>query len=280
MSKDKVSYEELHKHVVLYSKEGNKDSAKFILEAFNKFIWLYVHLVCDKNNFKVYKKKHREFVSMFCPRFVSLSLDKWKTNAYVRNFLIDAAQHINYIHRKYPPEDIYAECQVIMLQMAKSYKLYDKPTFHTMVDRLFHKKLFTRLKKLASDPFVRKENLEYDGDIGDNNEQSMSNSLWHGENSWVKDIESCEEKIDYELSSNDNTILKEGAHDDLDLDWINGNKGKDIFKQLERTEREILKLYYYDGLTDKQVGDKIGFCMSTINKRRNKILEKLKADKE
>lgn len=279
-NENKVSYDELHKHVVNYSKNNDSESALFILEAFNKMIWLYVHLICDKNNFKLYKKRHRDFISLFCPRFVMLSADKWRTTSSVKNFLLDAAQYVTYIHRKYTPEDIYSECQIILLQMAKSYKVYDKPTFHTLVDRLYHKKLFSRLKQLASDPFVRKDNLEFDYNIADENSSSLNNCSWHGENSWYKDIEECENKIDYDLTAESDKTLLDAKNQELDIDWINGAKGNEIFKSLTRTEREILKYYYYDNLTDKEVGERIGFCMSTINKKRNKILEKIKLKME
>lgn len=278
MSDKKVSYADLHKHVVEYSKTGSSDAALFILNAFNRTVWLYVHLICDKSNFKLHKRRHREFISLYCPRFVLLGRDQWRHNSSIKNFLLDAAQHVTYIHRKYEPEDIYSECQVVLLQMASTYKVYDRPTFHTLIDRLYYKKLFSRLKVLSSDPFVRKDNIEFDSNISDNYNNVMSNCAWHGENSWYKDFEDVEKQIDFDLSvdKEKQQMIEDNDKGILNLDWLNGVKGNDIFKELTRTEREILKLYYYDNLTDKEVSERLGYCMSTINKKRNKIIDTIR----
>jgi hypothetical protein len=283
---EKISYKELHKHVVNYSQTKNQESAAFILNAFDKLIWIYVHIITN-NNFKIYNEKHRNFVSLFCPRWVYLQKNKYHKSENVRKSLIDGAQHINYIFRKYDIDEIKTECQIVMLNMALKYNVYDKPTFHTLVSRVYDKRLFSHLKKLVKDPFVRKSNLSINEELISEKDQNnnyenmflkkMEQCEWHSENSWHKDYDIAEKNIDHFIKvKNAEKPILEKENQELSYDWINGSVCHEVFKELTSTERQILKLYYYNNLTDREIAKILNFCGSYTNKKRNKILKKIK----
>lgn len=62
---------------------------------------------------------------------------------------------------------------------------------------------------------------------------------------------------------------------ELGIEWINGSCSE-RFKELKNLERMILKLYYIDGYTDREIGNLYGYHINTIFNKRKKSIEILK----
>ena len=45
---------------------------------------------------------------------------------------------------------------------------------------------------------------------------------------------------------------------------------------LSETDREVLKAIYFDGLTERQVGEQMGMAQRTVNDRKHKALKQLR----
>lgn len=64
--------------------------------------------------------------------------------------------------------------------------------------------------------------------------------------------------------------------DDLDDDWVNGITCNYVFEKLKPIDRQILKLYYDIGYTDKQIADILGMHKQSVYRKRHNIINKVK----
>lgn len=61
----------------------------------------------------------------------------------------------------------------------------------------------------------------------------------------------------------------------LGVNWLRGLTAEEPFKGLTMAERKMLKLYYVDGLNDREVAEHFGWHLNTINSRRRRLIEKI-----
>lgn len=82
------------------------------------------------------------------------------------------------------------------------------------------------------------------------------------------------------LKTSDEYILEdeEESYDEVDelgVRWING-ECSERFKVLNNLERLILKLYYMDNYSDREIGDLYGYHINTIFTKRKNAAKKIR----
>jgi hypothetical protein len=84
------------------------------------------------------------------------------------------------------------------------------------------------------------------------------------------------DNIDIESRIKSSTIPTTMLSNDLDLNWINGITTNDLFSILKPIDREILLLYYINGLNDTMIAKKLRYSYrETITRRRIKAIERI-----
>ena len=266
----RLSERELHEHVMAYSQDKNQEDSLYICEAFKNMIWIYVHIICRQNGFKINRLRDRKFVSLFCPKYIYKFIENNRMSANIRNVLYDGAQFIRYIFRVYNEDEIMDECRIVLLEMATKYRDYTRPSFHTFVDRVYHYKLFSQLLGLIRDPYVRKDHYDFDEYVFavENSSNLVVQNLLVEDDS-VKDFEAADSKIDFYYQTKDRrTVLKEPDIMDLDINWELGNTATGVFRDITATERKILKLKYFNNLSDADIAAQLGMSMSVVSSKR------------
>jgi predicted DNA-binding protein YlxM (UPF0122 family) len=90
-----------------------------------------------------------------------------------------------------------------------------------------------------------------------------------------------------ELYVDDNTCIKIDSRafvtqpmmvddDELGNSWIRGLTCGEEFSKLTVFQRNLLKMYYEDGLSDQKIADRTGMHINTIHKQRKKSIQIVK----
>jgi RNA polymerase sigma factor (sigma-70 family) len=272
-------YQRVHDLVYEY-KNGSMDAADKLLESFAKFLSNYAVLIkYGKYNLNYYSV--RSFIKLFIedPKDRKL-LNSHFYNQYAgKNVVFSTINTIMNIFHESSSEDIKQDLKIIFFNMCQKYKDV-RPSFHTYIDKNFHYYAYRYWEKTIRDPigrgssvsistpiksikFVEDTNLTF-ADILEDVQSKVENDYTLNKITVYYDIKTSSIPVAYGEESNDtynNTFLN--------TNWINGITCSTAFKILTPLERKIIKLWYIDNLTDKEIGDKFGICRGSINKRRN-----------
>lgn len=158
---------------------------------------------------------------------------------------------IQEMFKDFSREEILTELTIILLEMAKKYKVRDDGIycFHTYVSKAFHYRAFRRLQKLIADPIVYAANT-----IVDYQDCQLL-------------IEDNYDTIDI-LAYQSGRIINEDSIDGINENWVNGLTCSEAFKKLSIIDRRILQLYYVYNLSDQKIASKLGLCRATVNRKR------------
>lgn len=265
--------------VLTYQKD--KSNADEILNCFNNFLWMFVNIICNKNSqvranlLKI--KSIRKFVSLFMyDKDNRKNINQVNKRVKVANNLCATASSVHDIFALYTEEDIRNELINALLLMATKYK-DERPSFHNYVDKCFSYYAYAELKKLFKDPIARVSNVEYLDD--------MYNALYFNDIASVHNIEmeDVHTKLDIEHELEECNMLtldeRPSHYSDsfFNINWINGITCDNVFMGLGSMYREILIMYYVQGMTDEQIAKALGICRVNVNKKRNeakRLLEK------
>jgi len=272
-------YQRVHDLVYEY-KNGSTDAADKLLDSFAKFLSNYVVLIkYGKYNLNYYSI--RSFIKLFIedPKDRKL-LNSHFYNQYAgKNVVFSTINTIMNIFHESSCEDIKQDLKIIFFNMCQKYKDV-RPSFHTYIDKNFHYYAYRYWEKTIRDPigrgssvsistpikstkFIEDTTLTF-ADILEDVQSRVENDYTLNKITVYYDIKTSSIPVAYGEENYDtynNTFLN--------TNWINGITCSTAFKILTPLERKIIKLWYIDNLTDKEIGDKFGICRGSINKRRN-----------
>lgn len=283
-------YQMVHDLVYEY-KNGSTEAANKLLESFSKFLSNYVALIkLGKYNLNYYS------VRSFIKLFIEDPKDRKLLNAYFynqctsKNVLFSTVNIILNIFHESTYEDIMQDLKIIFFNMCKKYKDV-RPSFHTYIDKNFHYYAYRYWEKNIRDPIGRGSSISISAPINSNSfsediSLTFADVLEDVQNKVESDYIINKITVYYNIKSSSIPVVYGEENNDtysntfLNINWINGITCSKAFKILTPLERKIIKLWYIDNLTDKQIGEKFGICRGSINKRRNvaknKISEYLK----
>jgi len=287
-------YQKVHDLVYEYQ-NGSMEAANILLESFSKFLSNYINLIkFGRYNLNYYSV--RSFIKLFVedPNDRKL-LNSYFFNQYTsKSITFSTVNIIMNIFHESTYEDIKQDLKIIFFNMCKKYKDV-RPSFHAYVDKNFHYYAYRYWEKTIRDPIGRGSSISISTPIK-SHKLSADISL-----TFADILEDQQSKVESDYILNKVTVyydIKSSSipvaygeinHDTycnnfLNTNWLNGITCSKTFKILTPLERKIVKLWYIDNLTDKQIGEKFGICRGSINKRRNiaktKISEYLKYRKK
>lgn len=282
-------YQKVH-HLVYEYQNGSIEAANILLESFAKFLSNYVALIkLGKYNLNYYSV--RSFIKLFVedPKDRKL-LNSYFYNQYTSKSISFATVNIimNIFHES-TYEDIKQDLKIIFFSMCKKYKDV-RPSFHAYIDKNFHYYAYRYFEKTIRDPIGRGSSISIStpikSQLTEDSNITLADVLEDKQTEVENDYILNELTVYYDIKfSSIPVVYGEENHDTynntfLNTNWINGITCSKAFKILTPLERNIVKFWYIDNLTDKQIGDKFGICRGSINKRRNiakiKIREYLK----
>lgn len=152
-------------------------------------------------------------------------------------------------------EEIIHDIYLAILSLLERYKPEGK-SFLTYLSRSLHFEMARRIKSYA-----------------------MSLSLWHNNVTTYGDGGGS--FINEDMIASDSPDPNNMAFDEIEdefgylkKDWIESS-GEEIFDDLSAFEKHVLFLYYQENLNDKQISEKLGFHINTVNNKRREAGKKL-----
>lgn len=272
-------YQKVHDLVYEY-KAGSLNAADALLECFGKFLSNYAALIkLGKYNLNYYSI--RSFIKLFIedPKERKLLNSYFYNQCTSRAITSMAVNTIMNIFHESTFDDIKQDLKIIFFNMCKKYKDV-RPSFHTYVDKNFHYYAYRYFEKNIRDPIGRGSSISISTPINSSKYTkdiniTFADVLEDTQNKVEKDHILNKITVYYDIKSSSIPVVYEEINDDsysnkfLNTNWINGVTCSKAFKILTPFERSIVKLWYVDNLTDKQIGEKFGICRGSINKRRN-----------
>lgn len=235
-------YRELEQYVLDYQ-NGDSEAADKIIRAFEGVIVKFTNLVC-RGIIDPADKGLRNFVALFYPGSSGRKLHEYRFNSTACNELIEKAAFISKLFRDFEYDEIKNELIIIILNLARKYKPKGDgiPRFHIYVSKVFHFRAFGNLVKLISDPSFNSKRVSLE----------MYNFFQD------EDIETA--------------ISKE-----LDEIWTSGLTA-DIFANMLPVDRKIIKMYYFDKMSDEEIASFLGYTPTRVARRRRELVKELLDD--
>ena len=245
----KLSYDELEDIIQRYQ-QGDPAASQEVLDAFRSFLRKYHRLICF-GQFDIHDRGTRSFISLFMNEHGKRAkIHQFKYAPSARYDMYKTVQMIREFFQEHSPEDIEQELVLALLLMAQRYRNNDDtPGFHKYMSRAFHFQIFRQLKGRS----IRAH-------------MSLDESTTEGD-----------DYIDVDKLVNDHAYItvEDQLEDQIDENWINGFTCSDLFQQLNSVERRILRWYYVDGKSDKEIAKKLGLHRVNVTIRRAKIKDKI-----
>lgn len=239
----KLSYEELEVTVQAHRRGDSKASLK-LMNGFASYMNKYKNLI-RYGNADIADKEIRGFISLFMPKEKGAQLHQFRRN---KNAVYDMYKTISIVQdlfKHYSDDEIEHELYTALFELASRYKSHGN-YFHTYVQRAYRYQLHRQLKGLLDSQLVASSlSLPYNDEMYQYEDGDFSRDV----------IEETHLLINEPL-------------DDINDNWVNGLTASDVFYDLTKTQRRILKLYYVDDLTDEEIADQLGVCRATANRRR------------
>jgi RNA polymerase sigma factor (sigma-70 family) len=257
VSRPKISYEECDRLVLAYRDDCDSEAAQSLLDAFEGYIVKYYNVI-RRGKIAINDRDIREFLKLYMKNeYCRRHIHQFKRMPIVQQEIYIVGDSVRNLCLSYSDEELLNEIYVAFLTMAKRYQSPDgKPRFHSYILQAFHYQLRRQLQTLVSDPIVfkMKHNVhflddEWDGDIKGNYIEYFEDE---------RPVFTIEEEFD---TINDN--------------WILGYTTGEEYRDLTIMERKIIKMYYLDEMSDQDIADQLGTCRATVNRRRNRVKDKL-----
>lgn len=253
--------EEIEELVFNYKESGEKQkAAKELLDAFFPLHNKYVKIL-KKGTCNVTDSDTRGFLHLWIEdttekyKFLNNYNTDWARSygANIASFLTDLCKTLSY-------DDLYQELRLITLKLADRYEDMGK-SFLAYISKSFKYELRRSLKTLIEDPviYLQNYNMYYD-------DEDVESGLNDSFNS------------DTRLQYNEKAFSMEYKH--LGPMWLKGKTCSEKFKELTLVERKIIKMYYLDGLPDKDIAEELGYSRSWVNSLRKDIVEKLEDEEK
>lgn len=268
---------DLHQHVLDYQ-NGIEEATEEILKCFEDYIYKYLHFICHKiyppNNYSI-----QRFVVLFMtvPKFRKL-IKKADRCPKVKAHVYETIDKIHYLHARLETEDVYQILVLTLLQMAKKYKDYNRPSFHSYVQKCFHYECYRNLNRIINDPADRRLNNEhYFDDKFRIDDRTVDTHTFVQFQRVINEV-----AHEQSLQKSNTLVIQEvgvSVYDDslFNFNWINGTTCNETFQMLTPFERNILVLSYIYKKTDKEIADHYGLCRATINRKKKAAVEKIKS---
>lgn len=236
---------------------GNEEAGLELIEVFKPYFTKYARLLqnglLDLNDID-----SRKFISLFISDAeVRRGLVRSYQTTYVRNEAYKAASLLVKLCDPIPEQDLSQEFILSLLILAKRYqKKGKKKNFCGYVYNSYRYELHRRLGQLTKDPLIFRAD---------------TNISYHDESNLTDENDNILDNID--LSN----TLKKVLEDELDNSWVRGLTCSEIFLGLTQLQRLIIKLYYYEELSDYKIADKLGLHRNTIGNQRTKAVKLIKS---
>ena len=240
--------------LVLSFQTGNKESGVELIKSFENYFNKYVKII--KNSDLDFKDRESRF-------FISLFMQKEDYKNVRRPYqssetIAKALQAVSFIANTYgqaTEDDIKQDFYMIFFKLLNRYKPMGK-NFGAYLCTSFVYELARYVRSQLKDPISRSENvLQYCDMCHENGNQfDFSGEVVY------EDMLNCIDDISFSET------------------WITGLTCSDEFSNLTSFERLILIKYYVESKTDKTIALETGFKRNTINKKRVKAINKIKAN--
>lgn len=235
-------------NLVFAFQNGDTDAAEKLIKAFDGFIEKYVRLLTGGIiNFN--DRDSRQFISMYIKdKTVRKKLSKRWQSADTRRAAYESLASLQRSCLLNTKEDIRQELICLFLMMAKRYrKKTDKSTFAGYIYSTYRFEVQRAFKEYTNDPltFSGNTHLPY------------------------YDSENLTENVDLltDPFSDIDTILSP-EDEQFGPSWIHGTTAEGPFRDLSILDRLIMKMYHIDQLSDREIAEKTGFHINTVNSRR------------
>lgn len=275
-------YLNLHQQVLAYQ-AGTPGAADYIVTEFHEFLSKYENLI-SYGKFDIEYICARRFLSLFMDnKPMRKNLSQYRFSPTIRRYIYETGAYVNrMIMKNCPKEDVYQILVLTLLEMAKRYKDYEKPSFHNYVDKCFHFHAFMAFKRYFTDPSDRLRS-ESNGSRPSYERHEMKDICELLEdNGALSAYDKTMNEVDHAMRlelTNDFVINENGVsvYDDqcLNLNWINGATCTEAFKELSPFERKILILAYIENKPDREIANEFGLCRAAINRKRRGAVKKL-----
>lgn len=260
VSRPKISYEECDRLVLAYRDDNDSDAAQSLLDAFEGYIVKYYNVI-RRGKVAINDRDIREFLKLYMKNeYCRRHIHQFKRMPIVQQEIYKVSDSVKNLCQPYNDEELLNEIYVAFLTMAKRYQSPDgKPRFHAYILQAFHYQLRRQLQTLVSDPIVFKmaSNIKY----------------------FDEDYEQNEQNSDYDSSRLEDqtpTFTIEEEFDTINDNWVLGYTTGKEYRDLTIMERKIIKMYYLDEMSDQDIADQLGTCRATVNRRRNRVKDKLR----
>ena len=234
--------------LVFAYQSGDMEAAEELLRAFNGFIEKYARLLTGGTiNFN--DRDSRQFISMYIKdKEVRRKLKKRWQSADTRRTAYESLASLQRSCLLNGKEDVRQELICLFLIMAKRYrKKTEKGTFAGYVYSTYKFEVQRAFREYCKDPltFSGNTHLPY------------------------FDSENVTENVDLLIDPfEDPDIVLSPEDEQFGPSWIHGATAEGPFKDLNIMDRLIIKMYHIDQLTDKEIAERTGFHINTINNRR------------
>lgn len=248
-----TKYEETELIVQAYKRREN-GSAQLLLDAFkgftNKYEEVLIHGVANLSNYSI-----RKFISLFIDsKDYQKNIHKYKRSPSVVFHACISTDKIKRTFSIFEPNEIRNILSISILELADRYEpIDDNPRFHSYLLKSYHYKVYHNLIPVTQDP------LYY---------TSLEGLIFREDDFITYDV------IDEDRYDNKYIQLMTDNDTEVDDNWIAGFSAE-LFKDLSPVDRKILKLKYIDKLGDKEIGEELGVCRATINRRRIKLEQEI-----
>ena len=264
------THEQVHK-LALSFQDGDSEAGVELAAAFNGFLLKYVNLV-SKGSFKMQDRALREFISLYVKNpEIRKNKHQYAKSKAVRDQLRLTAEKIQYLYSDVPKEELMQYALIGLFTLAKRYNPKNNmPSFHMYADRAFHFHFHNEISVQINDPAAMHHTVSFDEHehlmIDDESAVLFEKALRRAEHqSKVKKMNTLCVQADqdpFDISS-------------LDLNWINGATCGYEFNKLSPFERNIIKMYYVNNMTDEKIANHFGMVRETITRKRNAAKKKI-----
>ena len=239
--------------LVLAFQSGHEEAGVELMLSFDNYFRKYTNIIL-KSDIDFKDRESRFFISLFMQKD---DYKKVRRPFQQSETISKALQAVSFIRNTYgqaTEEDIKQDFYMIFFKLIKRYKPMGK-SFGAYLCTSFVYELARHIRTQLKDPISRSKNVLQFCDMCDDHgtQLSASGGVVYGD------------MID---------LIDEITFSET---WIVGLTCSDEFIELTQFERLILIKYYVEEKTDKKIADETGFKRNTINKKRAKAINKIKA---
>lgn len=259
-------YLQLHQYVIDYQ-NNIPEAADNIIHSFDHFIWKYVNFITG-GIFPIDDFSLRRFLSLYMSNSTAKkSIHQYKFKTSIVEYIRDTASMVQSLFTQYSKDDIRNALILTLLNMAKRYKDFSKPSFHNYVHKCFHYGAYRTLAPLINNPSIK-----FEDDIDNTIPDLLT------EQEYIRTLDKTHQDLLIKQSRIPTVSCDASPYDNksLNLNWINGITCGSTFKSLTPFEREILIMSFIEKKTDTEIADKYGVCRATINRRKQSAIHALK----